>query len=408
MPLEFPDEQTTLPLPLEPLAYHKTLVNHLASRETELWAWFSADKLREQHNEAVRLELLKATYRIERDANPALYTALDEVSKVLELDVPVTFYQSPGVGALNASLAYMPGEAHIVFTGPVLTTLTPTEVRCVIGHELMHFALLDRWRDYLVATQLLAAMANDPQAQPSHHASDRRLRLYTEVYCDRGAYKATGDLAGSITALVKMETGTTEITAESYLRQTDEIFTKGHPRTEGITHPETFVRARALKLWADNPETAARDIAQVIEGPISLEDLDLLGQQRISATTRKLIEAFLQPAWIQTEAQLAHARLFFDDFKPVPKEPDSLARDVTGVTGKLHDYYCYILLDFATADRELEEAPLAAALLMADELGLGERFRQLAAKELNLRKKQLEMLSAEARTIVAKAQEATN
>jgi Zn-dependent protease with chaperone function len=408
MPLEFPDDDVERQLPLAPLTYHKTLVNHLAAREAELWAWFAADKLREQNNEAVRLELLKATYRIERDANPTLYAALDEVAKALRLDMPVTFYQSPGAGALNASLAYMPGEAHIVLTGPVLTTLTPVEMRCVLGHELMHFALLDRWRDYLVATQLLAAMANDPQAQPAHHASARLLRLYTEVYCDRGAFKASGDLDATITALVKMETGTTEVAAGSYLRQTEEIFAKGHPRTEGVTHPETFVRVRALKLWADNPETAAREIAQVIEGPVSLEELDLLGQQEVSAMTRRLIEAFLQPAWLQTEAQLAHARLFFEDFKPVPKSAESLARDLTGVTGKLHDYYCYVLLDFASADRELEEAPLAAALLMADELGLGERFRQLAAKELNLRKRQLETLSSEARTIVAKAQEAAN
>ena len=47
MPLELPDEDTGLPLPLEPLAYHKTLVNHLAAREAELWTWFAAEKLRE-------------------------------------------------------------------------------------------------------------------------------------------------------------------------------------------------------------------------------------------------------------------------------------------------------------------------------------------------------------------------
>jgi len=396
-------------LPLEPLPYHKALVNHLASRESELWTWFAADRLREQHNEAVRLELLKATYRIERDANPSLYTALDEVAKTLGLEVPTTFYQSPGTpgsSGLNASLAYMPGESHIVFTGPLLNTLTPTELRCVLGHELMHFALLDRWRDYLVATQLLAAMSNDQQAQPAHLASARLLQLYTEVYCDRGAYKATGDLAAAITALVKIETGTTDVTANSYLRQTNEIFAKGHPRTEGITHPETFIRARALQLWTENPQSAAREITQVIEGPTTLEDLDLLGQQRVSAITRRLIAHFLHPAWLQTEPQLAHARLFFDDFKPATHPDESLSRDIANLTAKLHDYYCYILLDFATADRELEEAPLAAALLLADELDLGERFRQLAMKELNLRKKQLDTLSSDARSIVAKAQEA--
>jgi hypothetical protein len=119
-----------------------------------------------------------------------------------------------------------------------------------------------------------------------------------------------------------------------------------------------------------------------------------------------LVALFLRPAWLQTEPELAHARLFFEDFAPRKDGDETLAADMAGATEKLRDYYCYVLLDFAAADRELEEAPLAAALLLADELELGERFRVLALKELNLRKKQLESLSAEAAMIVAKAQEA--
>ncbi len=400
------DETTVSILPLEPLRYHTELVLHLQAQEAELWNWFSTDRLRAQNNEAVKLDLLKATYRIERDANPTLYAAFDEVASALNLSCPVTFYQSSGGGALNASLAYMPGEAHIVFVGPLLTTLTPVELKCVLGHELMHFALLDRWHEYLVATQMLSAMCNDAQAQPAHQASARLLGLYTEVLCDRAAYQATKDLASTITALVRIETGTTDVAAESYLRQTDEIFAKGHPRTEGVTHPETFIRARALQLWVGNPQSAGDEIAQVIEGALSLEDLDLLGQQRVAAMTRRLVGRFLRPSWLHTEAQLAHARLFFDDFAPASAIDEELAEDLAGVTDKLRDYYCYVLLDFATADRDLEDAPLAAALLLSDELGLGDRFRQLATKELNLRKKQLEALDAEASAIVAKAQEA--
>lgn len=399
-------DASTPRLPLEPLGYHTAMVHYLQTHESALWTWFSDDRLRRQNNEAVRLDLLKTTYRIERDANLSLYAAFDEIAKALGLAMPATFYQSPGAGGLNASLAYMLGEVHIVFTGPVLTTLTPVELRCVLGHEMMHFVLLDCWREYLIASQVIAAMTNDVQAQPAHLASARLLRLYTEVYCDRGAYRATGDLAATITAMVKIETGTADVAADSYLRQTDEIFAKGHPRTEGVTHPETYVRARSIKLWVDDPDAAGGQIAQVIEGPLELEELDLLAQQKVAATTRRLVGAFLRPAWIQTEPELAHARLFFDDFKPATAADDALTTEVTGATDKLRDYYCYVLLDFAVADRELEEAPLAAALLMAEELGFGERFRQLALKELNLRKKQLETLSSEARAIVAKAQEA--
>ena len=397
-----------VPLPIEPPAYHVETIRYLQTQEADLWKWFSAGRLRTQQNEAVRLDLLKSTYRIERDVNPTLYAAADEAGGKLGLSVPVTFYQSQSIGGLNASLAYMPGEAHVVLTGPVATALTAAELRCVLGHELLHFGLLGRWPEYLCASQILAAMTNDPAAETAHVASARLFNLYTEVYCDRGSYRVDGDLASSITALVKIETGTTDVSADSYLRQTEEIFSKGHPRSEGVTHPETFIRAKALKVWAEQPGLAAEEIVRVIEGPPSLDELDLLGRQRLSGLTRRLIAAFLRPEWLRTESVLAHARLFFDDFKWEPVEIARLAADLKIGDAKMTDYYGYVLLDFAVADRDLEEAPLAAALLLSDDLGLGDRFRQLAAKELNLRKKPLETLEANASRIVAEAGEASD
>jgi hypothetical protein len=59
-----------------------------------LWAWFSADSLRDQGNDAVQRDLLKTTYRIERDVMPELYKSADEVAAVLDLNAPVTFYQA--------------------------------------------------------------------------------------------------------------------------------------------------------------------------------------------------------------------------------------------------------------------------------------------------------------------------
>jgi hypothetical protein len=377
----------------------------LQRQEADIWKWFSTDRLRAEQSESVRLDLLKATYRMERETGPALYAAADEVAGRLGLDAPVTLYQSQCAVGLNASLAYVSGEAHVVLQGPVTDRLTPVELRCVLGHELAHFLLLERWQEYLVASQILAAMTNDPSVDRPHLASARLFGLYTEVYCDRAAYLAGGDLAAAISALVKIETGITEVSAESYLRQADEIFAKGHPRTEGITHPETFIRARAMKLWVQEPERAAADLQRVIEGPVSVDELDLLGQKTISDLTRRLVVSFLRPPWLQTEPLLAHARLFFDDFRPDSVEDPALVGDLKDSADKTRDYFCYVLLDFAVADRELEDAPLAAALLLSDELGLGECFRQLAAKELNLRKKALEKLEVDASAIVAKARE---
>jgi len=286
----------------------------------------------------------------------------------------------------------------------------------VLAHEMLHFCLLDGWSDYLTASQVLAAMTNDADATISHAASERLFQLYTEVYCDRGALAAPsgapgagGNLRAAITALVKLETGVTDISAESYLRQTDEIFAKGHPVTEGVTHPEAFIRARAIQLWAERPEDAGAraeaesELAKIIEGPLSLESLDLLGQVKLARLTERLIGQALRPAWLRTEPMLAHARLFSEDFGPADGPDAALKDDLAAGDEKLADYYAYVLLDFAAADRDLEEAPLAAMLLASDELGLGERFRRIAVKELHLRKKQFEALEAQAGRIVEKA-----
>ncbi len=392
-------------LPVEAMAYHTDIVRHLQLREPELWTWFSSDPQRDSHNEAVRLDLLKATYRIERDSNPSLYSAADEVAGVLGLSAPITFYQAQNSTGLNMALPYIPGEIHIVLVGSVLSMLTEPETRGVLGHEMTHFALLDRWRDYLIASQLLDAMANDIAAQPAHLASARLFKLYTEVYCDRGASLATCDFGATITALIKTQTGITNISAESYLRQTEEIFRKGHPRSEGVTHPETFIRSKALQLWFEESDKSASEIRRVIEGPQSLAELDLLGQEAVSQITRRLINSLLQFKWFHTESVLAHAKLYFDDFQPSATEEKIVTEELNGGGEQFRDYYCYVLLDFAAADRDLEEAPLAAALLLSDELGIGERFRQLASKELNLRKNQMQDLENNASRIVAQASE---
>ena len=69
----------------------------------------------------------------------------------------------------------------------------------------------------------------------------------------------------------------------------------------------------------------------------------------------------------------------------------------------MQDYYSYVLLDFVTADRDLEELPLAAALLLAENLGLKERFFEIAKRELRLRKRQLESIDQNKENLLAQA-----
>jgi Zn-dependent protease with chaperone function len=381
-----------------PFPYQRDIVAYLREQEPGLWEWFSSSRFLEEHAANVRLDLLKTTYRLERAQHPDLYSLIDEAQAAVGIEVPVTLYQTQSGEGMNASLAYVPDQAHVVLTGPVVATLSRDELRAVFAHELGHHVLWQvRDGELLIAEQVLSAMAAHPGAEPSHAASARLFRLYLELSADRGSLSASAPLV-SIAALVKVSTGLSEVSAESYLVQADEIAASGRSlRAEGQSHPESFIRARALKVWADRGDAANAEIAQMLEGQLILDELDLLGQRALQAVTRHAIGKLLAPHWMRTEPVLAHARHFFEDFDPAI-ETTSPAVALTHES--VRDYLSYVLLDFAAADESLDQAPLAAALLVSRELGVEERFHAIAAKELKLKKKAIEKLVAEAPTIV--------
>jgi hypothetical protein len=398
-------DSTLQPKKLEPLPYLQSVRDFLKTENPDLWQWFCTNRAPSTQVETIRLELLKSAYRLDRTVNPQLYELSDQVLAGLSLSVPITIYQSQQPAGLNASLAYVPGEVHLVLYGPVLATLGDVELRALIGHELTHYLFYEEWdSEFRIAWDILTALVNDRSAEPAHVATVRLFALYVEILCDRGAYLATNDVAAVIGALVKLETGLKEVSPESYIRQAEEIFSKGAVKADGLTHPESFVRARAALLWAERGVDCNTEIERMIRGALSLDTLDLLGQRQVSFLTRRLIDAFLSAKTLQSERMHAHARLFFDDYA-VPQngsQDEALAGDLATSDESLQDYYCYVLLDFVAVDRELEDAPLAQAILLADRLKLSERFSKIAMKELALRKKQWERVQHDAASIVAR------
>jgi len=393
-------------LTLKPLPYHEAMCAYLKEQEPEIWHWYASNKVRDEQAETVRFELLKSTYRVDRETQPETYVRAEDIARKLGLDVPITIYQAQNPQGLNASLAYVPGEAHVVLHGPVSSKLTEAEFRALLAHELSHFFLWRSWDgQYMVTEQILAALTHDPLADTPHFASARLFALYNEVFCDQGSLLVAGDPLVVISMLLKVETQLDEVSPESYLRQAEEVFGRAGAKTEGLSHPEAFIRARAIKLWADREPETERKIQEMLEGRPMLGSLDLLVQRKVAGLTRRLLDVLLSRRWMQTEPVLAHARLFFEDYVPPEDllEDLTLAEDLRTDDRPMQDYYGYVLLDFVTADRDLEELPLAAALVLAEKLGLKDRFAEIAKRELRLRKKQLETIDQDKEKLLANA-----
>ena len=392
---------------LEPLPYHVELRNYLKSEERELWSWFASARTQADYTEHLRLELLKSTYRLDADTHRELYNSVAEAKSRLRLDIPVTLYQAQNSPQPNAALCFMAGEGHVVFSGPLLTLLDAAEIKSVLGHELAHYHLWARDNgEFHIADRLILAVANDPRAAASHEQTARRFRLYTEIFADRGSLCVTGDANPVVTGLVKIETGISQVSAPGYFKQAEEIFAKGNVAAEGVSHPEAFIRARALALWREQREKAEAQISSMIEGAAALEDLDLMGQRRLTAATRRLLECLLRPRWFQTPATLGHAKLFFADFQPAGADDLALGELLSLSDARVREYLCYVLLDFTTADPDLDDVPLAAALELSRQLDMEAQFEKIAARELKLKVRDVRRIKEQAAELLAKANDA--
>ncbi|MDZ4689475.1 MAG: M48 family metalloprotease [Planctomycetaceae bacterium] len=393
---------------LEPLAYHRAFADWLETELKGVWDWFRSNSVRAEQVASVRLELLKTTYRLEPGSATPVYEAAQRAAEALELPLPITIYQSQRSMGMNAALVPMPHEVHVVLHGPVTETLDDRELTALFGHELAHSLLWSGWDSrYLTAWEVLAALANDPAVAAAHAESSRRYQLYTELFCDRGSMLAVGDMHTAVAALVKIETGLRHVDAASYLRQAEEILQTGIAASEQDSHPECFLRARGLELWQERGSECDADLQKMIEGPFSLRQLDLLNQSRLQSLTRRILDQLLAHRWMQTDSMMAHARLFFDDYgAPQGLVADSeLAEALAAGDDSVADYVCFLMLDFCTADVELEEAPLAEALGLAEHLRLADRFDALVRKELKLKKKQIDLVRRTAPDLVARAEQ---
>ncbi|MCZ6655341.1 MAG: M48 family metalloprotease [Planctomycetota bacterium] len=126
---------------MNPLPYHAAVRDYLQREEPLIWDWYSSHRVRSDQAETIRFDLLKSTYRIDRETQPDVYALADDAASRLSLQIPVTIYQAQNPVGLNASLAYVPDEAHIVLHGGIAAKLNEAEPRALLAHELGHMLL---------------------------------------------------------------------------------------------------------------------------------------------------------------------------------------------------------------------------------------------------------------------------
>ncbi len=394
---------------LKPLPFQQQLCAHIASEEPALWQWFASAEERSNYTESVLLELLKTTYRLDAETHKSVYDTAARAAARLQLEVPITVYQAQGrQPGMNAMLPYVPEAAHIVLAGPVLEALSEPELLALFGHELAHFSLFATEDGrHLVTDRIVNAMASVPTASNAIVETCRRARLYAEIYADRGALMCAESVDAVISCLVKVETGLSEVNAEAYLKQAREILGRGAVSAQGVTHPECYIRAHAICLWADEDPDVDDEVHRMIAGVGDDElVLDLLEQKAWTAATRKLLAGLLAPAWYRSDAVLAQGRSYFHDFAPDDDGSVDLSTlrdevDIEGLAAKT--YFSTVLLDFALVDRDIEDAALAACLTTADTLQIRKTFEDVAYRLGKVTKKRLKQVGKSAETILVEA-----
>lgn len=376
------------------LSYHCATIKAF-KQHSHTWSFFFAHQTHADPLRQYKLDLLKNTYKFDEASDEqGLYSKAAKVKEALNLSLPVVIYQAQDTTEKNASIIQLDGAAHIVFSGPFIQSFTDDELMAVLAHELSHIHLYGSADgDVEVADRIITAIANSGGGTAAHAETARLFKLYTEIYCDRGSHKVTGSHLPIITALVKLSTGLNTVNGESYVRQAEEIFASDAGiKTAGLSHPENFIRARAIHLWHTKGEAAEPEIENMIEGLTGIDELDLHRQQTLEGITLNLIGLLLQPAWMQTPKTLSLAKQYFSHVGSAAVNDEKLAKDIAPLHSTVHEYLGYVLYDFATADKALEDVPLGYCFHLSHALGVAKPFAAAVKKERKLTDKKVNAL----------------
>ena len=175
------------------LDYHQITTSYF-KQYLPVWQFFANHTHKEEQLKQFKTDLLKNTYKFDEVSDAGLYQKVNFAKEKLNLSIPVVLYQAQNTEEINASIIYLNGEAHIVFSGKLIQLLSEDEMQAIRAHELSHVQLYTQLNGEIEVTdRIITAIANNQGCTPAHYETARLFKLYTEIFCDRGAYIVTGN-----------------------------------------------------------------------------------------------------------------------------------------------------------------------------------------------------------------------
>lgn len=370
---------------LTPTHYHANLLAYLQKNEPKVWEWAASQPAQDKHAETVREALLKSTYRLERSDYSHVFEHCETAMSALEIEAPLHLYQVAD-GQMNAALNFIPGEIHIVFYGALLETLEPDELLALLGHELSHYKL---WSiesgTYHAVHRVIEHALTYPNISPSLIETARLLRLFTELYADRGGALACQSDRPPISTLVKVMAGLSKVNPDAYLKQAKEIETTGKAAS-GETHPEMFLRAQAVNKWWLNDDQVDAWLDDTVRGRLSLDTLDLLRQADMTHITASFLNQFRTQLEFESDAIDQLIKPFQDTAQALQHPQAPAWSDTLELDSSLQDYIFALIFDLAMIDRDTRDAVLIEGGHQAHRMDALDSYRSAMKRDLKLRK----------------------
>ena len=374
---------------IKPFPFHTDLRNYF-KKQGKTWSWFSEEKVKVEQQEAYKTDLLKNAYRIDSATEPKVYEILSKAKDKLGILIPITIYQSQTIDANNAGVVFFEKEAHIILSGTILKLLNDDELLVLFAHELSHILLFNLENgDFEITNRIINTIASDNTSELFYYETARLYQLYTELFCDLGALKVSGSLETTISTLIKLNTGLEKVSAESYLKQADEILERISEGSDGETHPEIFIRAKSLQIFETDNANYYTRAEKIISGKTDLHQLNLFTKTAVFDITKELISIILKPKWTQSEYCNTLYKQYFSNVDKNSNAfiDDSFKLKIDNSKKNLKDYYAYVMLDFALCDADLKDGFIGHILDISEQLGLEDNLKTILKKELNLTEK---------------------